>query len=378
MTKETDRYDVIIIGAGIAGASLAYFLTREGVTNVLVVERESQPGYHATGRSAATLAEIDPILTLQRLKILAAPFLRNPPAGFAQNPVLDERGVLSLLREPQWSAVCQVADLFRQEGLQLDLLTQHQASDRLGGLLERQSFDGAAWVPCDGFIDVHELLSSYIRGARQAGARFQFNTDVQGLLTRDGRCGGIVTSEGAIGATWVVNAAGAWVGKIAQASGALPIEFSPLRRSIVIFATPEDVDVRAWPLVWSDPHQIYFRPESGGLLFCPMDEVLLEPCDAQPDEVVIAAGIERLRKLAPRLVPRALGRRWAGLRTFSPDRVPVVGEDPRLPGFFWLAGQGGCGIETSPAVGQIAADLLRSGRSERFDATLLSPRRFAL
>ena len=117
--------------------------------------------------------------------------------------------------------------------------------------------------------------------------------------------------------------------------------FRPMRRSIAILPAPASIDVRRWPMVVSEPHSIYFRPESGGLLFCPMDEAAMAPCDATPDEVIIAAGLERLRALAPALVPRTLGRRWGGLRTFAPDRVPVVGDDPALEGFFWLAGQGG-------------------------------------
>ena len=123
-------------------------------------------------------------------------------------------------------------------------------------------------------------------------------------------------------------------------------------------------------------HSIYFRPDAAGVLFSPMDEEPMGPCDASPDDVVIAGGLERLGHLAPNLVPRTLRQRWAGLRTFSPDRVPVVGEDPQLPGFFWLAGQGGCGIETSPAMGQIAADLLMMGKTEHFDQRLLAPTRF--
>jgi glycine/D-amino acid oxidase-like deaminating enzyme len=131
-------------------------------------------------------------------------------------------------------------------------------------------------------------------------------------------------------------------------------------------------------MVASDADRLYFAPESGGLKLSPMDEDPMDPCDPQPDERVVAEGLARLGTLAPSLVPRTLRRRWSGLRTFAPDRVHVVGEDPRVGGFFWLAGQGGCGIETSPIVGQIAADLLLDGRTGRFDAALLAPGRFGL
>jgi glycine/D-amino acid oxidase-like deaminating enzyme len=185
----------------------------------------------------------------------------------------------------------------------------------------------------------------------------------------------VVTAEGEIHARWVVNAAGAWAGKLAALAGAAPIALVPHRRTIVTFAAP--VDVRGWPMVHSDDDRLYFAPESGGLLLSPMDEDPMEPCDARPDDEVIARGFARLAGLAPSLVPQTLRRKWSGLRTFAPDRVPVVGEDPRVRGFFWLAGQGGCGIETSGALGPIAADLLVEGTTERFDARALSPARFA-
>jgi D-arginine dehydrogenase len=124
------------------------------------------------------------------------------------------------------------------------------------------------------------------------------------------------------------------------------------------------------------PHSIYFTPEAGDLMLSPMDEEPIEPCDPSPDDSVIAAAIERFGALAPTLVPDAIRRRWSGLRSFSPDRAHVVGEDPRRPGFFWLAGQGGCGIETSPAVGRIAADLIVDGRTAIFDASRIAPARF--
>jgi D-arginine dehydrogenase len=368
--------DVLIIGAGIAGASLSYFLSERGVTDVLVIERESQPGYHATGRSAATLVELDPIPALQRLKMLGARFLREPPAGFADNPVLERTGVLSLLREPQWSELRQVTEACRPDGLRSDLLTPREASERLQGVLREGELTGAVFLPDDGFIDIHELLTSYMRQAKHRGVEFRFGVGVSSIVRKGGKCGGVSTTAGVIRARRVVNAAGAWVGEIARAAGVTPIEFRPLRRSIAILPAPAGIDVRRWPMVVSDSHNIYFRPESGGLLFCPMDEVAMAPCDATPDEEIIAEGLERLRTLAPALVPRTLGRRWAGLRTFAPDRVPVVGDDPALPGFFWLAGQGGCGIETSPALGQIAADLIVSGKTNLFDAASLSPLRF--
>jgi len=150
----------------------------------------------------------------------------------------------------------------------------------------------------------------------------------------------------------------------------------PLRRTVITFSSPDGVERGAWPLVANESHRLYFAPEAGGFLASPMDEEPSSPCDARPDDLAVALAVDRLEKQAPSLAPKTLRRKWAGLRTFSPDRGFVVGEDPLLKGFFWLAGQGGCGIETSPAVGRVAADLIIDGRSEFIDPAFLGPARF--
>ena len=367
------HFEVIIVGGGIAGASLAYFLTERGVTDVLLLEREDQPGYHATGRSAAVLAELDPNSTLQRLKTLSAGFLRDPPAGFAEAPILEPSGIMTLFREPLWTAFRQVAPFLEEGGTRIELLSPADAAARVPALLPDR-FDGAALLPEDGHIDVHALLWGYLGHARRRGVEHRFAAAVRGIRVEGGRCTGVLTDRGALDARWVVDAAGAWAGRVAAMAGAAPIPLVPHRRTIVVFDVP--FDVRAWPMVASEEDHLYFAPESGGLKLSPMDEDPMEPCDPQPDERVVAAGLARLATLAPALVPRTLRRRWSGLRTFAPDRVHVVGEDPRVRRFFWLAGQGGCGIETSPIIGQITADLIVDGRTERFDAGLLAPARF--
>jgi D-arginine dehydrogenase len=366
--------DVVIVGGGIAGASLAYFLTERGVGDVVLLERETQPGYHATGRSAAVLSELDPIPTLHRLKARAAPFLRDPPAGFCETPLLTPAGIIVLFREPLWTAFRAIVELVRQEGTRVEMLTP---SDVLGRVpvLSTDCFDGGALLPEDGHIDVHALLWAYLGHARRRGVEQRFGVEVHRIRVRDGRVEGVLTGDGEIRTRRVVNAGGAWAGRVGELAGASPIALVPHRRTIVVF--DPGVDARAWPMVASDADRLYFAPESGGLKLSPMDEDAMAPCDARPDDLVIAEGFERLRRLAPALVPRSVRRKWSGLRTFAPDRVPVVGDDPRVTGFFWLAGQGGCGIETSPVMGAIAADLLVDGTTARFEAELLSPCRFA-
>jgi len=369
------HFEVIIVGSGIAGASLAYFLGERGMTDVLLLEREEQPGYHSTGRSAAVLVEWDAIPALQELKAQGGTFLRHPPVGFSEQPLLHATGILVTFQEPAWGVVRDSLPLLSQSGTAAQALSPSEVLGRIP-VLAPAHFDGGVLLPEDGHIDVHELLWSYLRGAARRGVQRRCDVEVIGVRVDGGRCRGVVTTAGEFDAHWIVNAAGAWAGPIAQLAGAAPIPITPHRRTIITFAAPDGLDVSNWPLVSNESHHLYFAPESGGLFASPMDESPMAPCDAQPDDLIVAETIDRLARLAPALVPKAIRRKWSGLRSFAPDRVLVVGEDPHVKGFFWLAGQGGCGIETSPAVGQIAADLLLDGYTDRYDVAVLSPSRF--
>lgn len=372
---ERSRFEVIIIGAGIAGASLAYFLAERGLTDILILEREQQPAYHATGRSAASLVELDPNATVQQLKVLGGGFLRNPPAGFSENPVLQPSGIMVLFRGPILPLLDGAASGLERAGVRFELLSASEAVARIPELSLGRP-DRAVLLSEDGRIDVHEFLSSYLRHAVRRGAVIRTGVEVRGIRIERGRCSGVVTDAGEIRARLVVDAAGAWAGTIAKLAGAAPIRLQPRRRTIITFAGPQGVEIAGWPFVISEADHVYFAPESGGMLLSPMDEEPFEPCDARPDDLIIAQALDRLASLAPRLVPKSLRRKWAGLRTFAPDGVPVIGEDPIIGGFFWLAGQGGFGIETSGAYGQIAADLIVRGKTDLFDSALLAPSRF--
>jgi D-arginine dehydrogenase len=369
------EYEVIIIGGGIAGASFAYFLTERGIGDVLLVEKEETAGYHATGRSAALSLRFQLDRTVQQLVLGGARFLKDPPPGFCENPLLCPFGVLLIFTGETWPAVPELASIFRGQGVLIELLSPRQATDMVG-VLNVDSFAGAAFLPEEGSIDVHELLMSYLRNARRRGAEIRYGCGVSGVLCENGRCRGIVTPGGKVRSRWVVNAAGAWAGRIAELASAAAIELTPLRRCAVTFSPPRGIDPSGWPMVGSEDLKLYFKPEAGDLMMSPMDEVRSEPCDARPDDLTIAQGMERLRMLAPGIVPHALKSRWAGLRTFSPDRVPVVGPDPNLPGFFWHAGQGGTGIETSPELARVSVDLFLDGKTEGIDPKPLSPNRF--
>jgi D-arginine dehydrogenase len=369
------RHEVVIVGAGIAGASLAYFLAKRGVGDVLLLEREAHLAVHSTGRSAASLSRLDSHPTLLDLKLLAGPFFEDPPADFSPHPVLKRSGVLQLFGEEGWSAFERKAGEIAAKGLRFEKLTPSGARRHVSAL--EGGFAGAVAIPDDGRLDVNEILASYLRHARAAGAQLRLGAEVAGFVDMAGQLSGVRLHGGdEIDAGLIVDAAGGWAGEIAQRAGASTIPIVPHRRTLFTFAAPAGLDFLHWPLTASDPHSIYFTPEAGELMLSPMDEDPVAPCDPTPVDAVMAAAIERLRELAPSLVPQAIRRRWSGLRSFSPDRAHVVGEDPQRPGFFWLAGQGGCGIETSPAVGRIAADLIVDGRTAIFDAERIAPARF--
>jgi len=372
---EKSAFDAIIIGCGIAGASLAYFLAERGMKDILILEREEQPGYHATGRSAAVLVEFDLVPSVQQLKILGAQFLRNPPEEFSENPLLRPSGILVMAKGALWELAQQMVPGLRQEGVVLDLLSQEEVLS-IVPVVSPANFDGALLFPEDGHLDVHELLWGYLRHARRLGTTLRSGEEAKALKVGQGRCEGVITSAGEYHSNWVIDAAGAWAGTVREWAGPSSVQLTPYRRTIITFAAPEGLKVKMWPLAADLSHELYFSPESGGLLASPMDEEPMEPCDARPDELVVAETIERLKRVTPRLVPKSIIRKWAGLRTFAPDQAMVIGEDPVLKGFFWLSGQGGAGIETSAAVGQIASDLILEGQTALMDVKPISPARF--
>lgn len=369
------NFDLIIIGCGIAGASLAYFLTGRGMTNILILEKEEQPGYHSTGRAAAVLVELDPIPSVLELKLLSARFFRSPPDDFSENPVLRQSGVLVMFEGSMWDFVQLAVPELRKEGATVGVLSQKEVLSIIP-VVSAENFDGAVLMPKDGHLDVNELLWGYLRHAKGRGAQLNCREEVMGIRVDKGQVSSVITTVGEYRAPWVVDAAGAWAENIRKLVGRSPIQLTPYRRTIITFAAPDGMNVKDWPLASDYSHKFYFSPESTGLLASPMDEEPMGPCDARPDEIVVAQTIERMKQLTPRLVPKSINRKWAGLRTFAPDQVMVVGEDPSVKGFFWLSGQGGSGIETSPAVGQIACDLIMDGRTELMDVRPMSPERY--
>jgi D-arginine dehydrogenase len=334
--------DVAIVGGGIAGVSVAGELASDEGLRVAVLEQENQLAYHATGRSAAAYLESygSPeirVLTRASRSVLAEADLLHPRPILWVAPKEHAREMADMLaREPRLRAV-----------------TGEQARELCSAL--RPGWTSAAAVE-DGAqdLDVAGLFERYRRRAVVGGVSVLTAARIELGEATGGRWL-LRTSSGDVRAGIVVNAAGAWADEVARRCGVEPIGLTPFRRTVAIVSA--DVD-RNWPLVGDVAEGFYFRPEGNGLLLSPADETPTEPCDARPDTVDVALALERAND-ATTLNLRHVSGSWAGLRTFAPDRNPVVGSDPAYPGFVWLAGQGGYGMQTAPAMAVLAAALIR-------------------
>jgi D-arginine dehydrogenase len=338
--------EVAVIGGGMAGLSIAGELA--GSRTVAVLEREGDLGYHATGRSAAALLES---YGSAEVRALTRASHRLLDAAGTETPLLTPR---PLLWTADASHVEAVADLLaEQSGLRSISPADARAMcpvlrpDTLAAVaLEREAHD----------IDVAAMLQMYVTRASAAGAIVQRGCRVDRAERANGRWV-LHHSSGALHADVVVNAAGAWADEVAVLFGARPCGLRPLRRTIAIARTEQPVSPN-WPLVAAVDDGFYFRPEGPHVLISPADETPSAPCDARAEESDVALAIERVNRVTD-LAIRSVVTAWAGLRTFAPDRNPVVGFDPRVPGLFWLAGQGGYGIQMAPALARLAAALVR-------------------
>lgn len=346
--------DYLIIGAGIAGASVGFWLASHGRT--VVLEGAPQPGYHSTGRSAAMIIDSYGPAQVRALTVASREFFERPPAQFADGSLLRRRGALVLGRHGQdesldehWDIVRTVsADATRLDpGEVASLLPVVRQDLLLGGILEPEAAD----------IDVHTLHQGYLRGIRQHGGEI---------------CGGAtVTRVERLGDRWIldtngrqyragilVNAAGAWCDEIARLAGAMPIGLVPKRRTAFTFEPPQHVVIDEWPFCAAVDWSWYMKPDAGRLLGSPANEDPVAPHDVQPEDMDIAVGIDGIEGMTTLEIRRPKSA-WAGLRSFVADGDLVGGFDVDLPGFFWIAGQGGYGVQTSAAMGEVCASLIR-------------------
>lgn len=347
-------YRFAIIGAGIAGASVGYWLSQH--ESVLLLERESQPGYHTTGRSAAMFIETYGPPLVRALTVGSRPFYENPPAGFTEHPILTPRGVVLIATSAQRHLLNEAYEVARGIGAEIHRLSPAEARERVP-VLRAERLVGATYEPDPTDIDVHALHQGFLRGLRHNGGEIVTSAEVTALARR-GEVWRIETTAGVFEAETIVNAAGAWCDVMAQLAGVPPIGLVPKRRSAFIFAPPEDVDnVSSWPVVVGADESFYFKPEAGMLLGSPANVDPMPPHDVRPEEIDIATGIARIEE-ATTITIRRPTRTWAGLRSFVPDGELVGGFDAAAPGFFWVAGQGGYGIQTAAAMGQACSAIL--------------------
>lgn len=371
--------DFIIIGGGIAGASTGFWLAPHG--KVIVLERETHPGYHSTGRSAALYTAAYGTAQVRALTQASRAFFDNPPSGFCEHPLLTPRGEMTV------DFIGDPAELYNQylsakaTVPQMQLLSADEACARLP-ILRRDKVHGAIYDPSACDIDTDALHQGYLRGIRRNHGEVHTDCEVLGL-DRDADGLWIVQTNGeTFSAPVLINAAGAWADRVGALAGAQPLGLQPKRRAAFIFAGPEGVDIHHWPMLVSLDESFYMKPDAGMFLGSPANADPVEPHDVQPEELDIAMGIYQIEE-ATTLTIRRPTRTWAGLRSFVADGDLLSGFDPKVPGLFWVAAQGGYGIQTSPAMGQASAALVRGEpfpeQLQQFglDSAMLSPARLA-
>lgn len=366
--------DVLIVGAGIAGASLAASLAPHRA--VLMIEAEDTPGYHATGRSAAFWHETYGGPLVQPLSTASFGLLLDPPADFSERSFLSPRAALNLGRRDEANTVDAFAAEFAAKGLDIRRVSGPDVERIVPGI--RPEWSEAAYEGACSDIDVGALHAAYLRAARRGGAQIATRASLT-AARRTGQGWEVRIGTETIHVGVIVNAAGAWADAVATLCGAAPLGIQPYRRTVVQLRLGFPVPA-SLPLVIHVGGSFYFKGESEGRVWLsPHDETPSEPCDAAPEELDVAIAIDRMQQVVDWPIA-AVERKWAGLRSFAPDRIPVFGADPHVPGFYWCAGQGGFGIQTSPAIGALlAADLgapAPTGPIGAIDAGVFAPSRF--
>jgi D-arginine dehydrogenase len=353
----SSRFDVVIVGAGMAGASLAAELAPHG--SVALLEAEDRPGYHATGRSAAFWAETYGGPLVQPLTSASGPWL-------AEHGFLHPRGALNLARAEDAGKLDAFLRRYAEAGVQVERVGRERIEAILPGV--RAEWREAAWEPDCRDIDVGGLHGHYLAEARRGGVDLRCRARLAGATYGNGQWQ--IETEGgeALSCATLVDAAGAWADPVAELAGVAPLGIVPLRRTIAQVRTaPAPPD--ALPLVLGIAGGFYFKPENGRLWVSPQDETPCPPGDAAAEELDVAKAIAGLESAVAWQV-EAVEHRWAGLRSFAPDRLPVIGRDARNPAFFWFAGQGGFGIQTAPAAARLAAQALLGAGADAMTAGL--------
>jgi len=351
-----EEFDVLIIGAGIAGASLAWRLAPK--RKVLLIEREAFPGMHSTGRSAAMFMESYGPPGVRALTRASRYFYEHPPAGFCDTPLLSRRGALYVAMYGQEDLLAQMARELTAQGGAIEQLDAAATRARVP-CLRPELVSGALYEAAAEDIDVHVLHQGFLRGFKSQGGTLHTETQVSTAAHNAGGWDIGLSSGDAIRTTVVVDAAGAWADEVAALFAAPAVGLVPRRRSAFTFKTPDGMDVTSWPAVVGVDEGWYFKPDAGRLLGSPANADDTVPHDVMPEELDIAIGIDRLQT-ATTLTIRRPERTWAGLRSFVSDGELVIGFDNHAPGFFWLAAQGGYGIQSAAGASELATALICS------------------
>ncbi len=347
-------YDFIIIGGGIAGASVGYHLAPFG--KVILCEMESQPGYHTTGRSAAFYAETYGGPDIRPLTMYSKYFFKTPPEGFCDVPLISKRGAIHIFDESKRQHAEDICADMQKLLEEVHIISRQKVID-MAPILSATNIAGAIVDPdcCD--LDVSALHQGYLRGFKQRGGELLCDAEMI-EAKRDQDVWIVQTRRGVMSAKVVINCAGAWGDVVADCAGVEPLGLKPLRRTIVMVPA---VEINSdGPIVLDIDEDYYFKPEGGQYLVSPADETLSPACDAQPEMEDVAIAVDKFERATNSHVQR-IENSWAGLRTFAPDRAPVIGFDDQCSGFFWSVGQGGYGIQTAPAWSAAAAALILSG-----------------
>lgn len=378
--------DTVVIGAGFAGLSTAYYLALEGMKKILVIERDNQPGLHASGKNAGMIRQTVADRTIARLARAGCRALEAVQAKGWKRFHFEKRGSLLLAKKSDARELRKIAATARAEGIHARLVSAGEAT-RIAPFLQGARFDAALFCPTDAFVDIHALLGSFVTALNRRGVKIFYNHPLRSIQ----RVGdGFVVHAGGkkIRTERIINAAGAWANLVAQKAGVVPLPLKPYRRHLYVTG-PLWPSPRTWPFVWDISHEVYFRPLARGLLLSPCDKVFVRE-DARsatrasadlrkfekPDPSMKKILLEKLNELSPRLPRLDFPVKQAAFRTITPDGRFVVGEDPKLKGFYWVAGLGGHGVTTCFSVGELAARLILGKKVDPFLKNALKPSRF--
>lgn len=347
---------IVIVGAGFAGAAVAFHLTRMGMERVTILEQEKVPGMHASGRNASMIRQVVPYESIAALARGGAAFLHNLPSDWPLETRFEQNGSFLLAAPGDSAKLKRDGARSRECGVPAEWWPIERIVETLPTLAGSPA-EGGIWCPTDGVVDIHSLLHGYLKSAVSAGAQLKTASPLRRVVVRQNKVCAVQTESDELKAEVIINAAGAWAQQIGHLAEASSIPLTPYRRHLFVTNPLDWVDPH-WPIAWDLSQELYFRPESGGLLLCPCDEEAQAPGVAADDPVALQMLAEKVTRFYPKLADLPIRRSWTGLRTLAPDGRFVVGWDSLLKGFFWLAGLGGHGVTTSYSVGLLAASLV--------------------